>query len=202
MTILQKGGFLDDQLPYKAIREPRPSWLHTESGTWWKKNPSTPLLLLFFGFTFFSSSLLLKHLSFSLHAHVLMDFLQAVSENKLVNVRGILQAGLDVNSLIAWNAKRTFTPLISSRIAKQPELVKKIQNSEDYYAHPLNLAVIGGHEDMVRLLLSAGADINLKDGRGRFVNCCAWMYDYFHPLTRCMCCFSELLSCALSMVWT
>jgi hypothetical protein len=102
-----------------------------------------------------------------------MDFLQAVSENKLVNVRGILQAGLDVNSLIAWNAERTFTPLISSRIAKQPELVKKIQNSEDYYAHPLNLAVIGGHEDMVRLLLSAGADINLKDGRGRFVPCCA-----------------------------
>lgn len=166
-----------------------------------KKSRALLFSSFFFGFTFSSSLLLLKHLHFPVHAHVLMDFLQAVSENKLVNVRGILQAGLDVNSLIAWNAERTFTPLISSRIAKQPELVKKIQNSEDYYAHPLNLAVIGGHEDMVRLLLSAGADINLKDGRGRFVPCCAWTYDYFHTLNRCMCCFSELPSCALSMVW-
>jgi Ankyrin repeats (many copies) len=96
-----------------------------------------------------------------------MDFLQAVTENKLVDVRGLLQAGFDVNSLIGWNAKRTFTPLISKRIVNQPELLKKIQIDEEYYTHPLNLAVIGGHEDMVRLLLSAGADINLKDGRGR-----------------------------------
>ncbi|KAH8554577.1 hypothetical protein BGW37DRAFT_405434, partial [Umbelopsis sp. PMI_123] len=102
-----------------------------------------------------------------------MDFLQAVTENKLVDVRGLLQAGFDVNSLIGWNAKHTFTPLISKRIASQPEIFKKIQNDEEYYAHPLNLAVIGGHEDMVRLLLSAGADINLKDGRGRTAVMCA-----------------------------
>ncbi|KAI9279718.1 hypothetical protein BC943DRAFT_363723 [Umbelopsis sp. AD052] len=102
-----------------------------------------------------------------------MDFLQVVTENKLVDVRSLLQAGFDVNSLIAWNAKRTFTPLISKRIVNQPELLKKIQIDEEYYAHPLNLAVIGGHEDMVRLLLSAGADINLKDGRGRTAIMCA-----------------------------
>lgn len=96
-----------------------------------------------------------------------MDFLQAVSENKLASVRSLLQSGFDVNSLIAWNAKRTFSPLISARLANQPELMRKIQNEEEYLAHPLNLAVIGGHEDMVRLLLSAGADISLKDGRGR-----------------------------------
>ncbi|KAG0376170.1 hypothetical protein BGX24_008186, partial [Mortierella sp. AD032] len=42
-----------------------------------------------------------------------------------------------------------------------------------YGATPLNLAVLNGNEDIVRVLIDAGADLNKKDGRGRTPLLCA-----------------------------
>ncbi|CAO3634069.1 unnamed protein product [Cunninghamella blakesleeana] len=102
-----------------------------------------------------------------------MEFLVAVSQNNIEIARQLIQSGIDVNSPIIWNAKDTYTPVIPPNIVSQPELLTKLQSDQEYQTRPLNIAVFGGHIDMVRLLLSAGADINTKDGRGRTALICA-----------------------------
>ncbi|KAG0173493.1 hypothetical protein DFQ30_007845 [Apophysomyces sp. BC1015] len=101
-----------------------------------------------------------------------MDFLLAVAQNDLDKTRALLQS-VDVNHPIPWNAKDTYSPVIPPEIISQPDLLQKLQSDQEYQSRPLNIAVLGGHADMVRLLLSAGADINLKDGRGRTALICA-----------------------------
>lgn len=98
---------------------------------------------------------------------LLMDFLVVVANNDIEKARQYIQSGIDVNSPILWNAKNTHSPVLPTDASNRPELREQIQSSKEYHSRPLNIAVIGGHADMVRLLLSAGADINLKDGRGR-----------------------------------
>lgn len=93
-----------------------------------------------------------------------MDFLYAVARNDIDKVRHMLQSGIDVNSSFLWNSKDTYSPVlsISSNNSNNNNLI-----DQEYQCKPLNIAVLGGHSNMVRLLLSAGADINNKDGRGR-----------------------------------
>ncbi|KAL0091226.1 ankyrin repeat-containing domain protein [Phycomyces blakesleeanus] len=102
-----------------------------------------------------------------------MDFLVAVTQNNLERARELLQSGVDVNSSVLWNAKDTFSPVIPPDIVAQPHLLQQLQSDQVYQTKPLNVAVLGGHPDMVRLLLSAGADINSKDERGRTALICA-----------------------------
>lgn len=96
-----------------------------------------------------------------------MEFLFAVARNDVEKVRSMLQSGIDVNSSFIWNSKDTYSPVIPSDIVNRPDLLNKLQTDQKYQCKPLNIAVLGGHPNMVRLLLSAGADINNKDGRGR-----------------------------------
>lgn len=91
-----------------------------------------------------------------------MEFITAIARNDLDKVRNMLQSGIDVNKSFIWNSKDTFSPVIPSDV-----LITTLQKDQEYQCKPLNIAVMGGHANMVRLLLSAGADINNKDGRGR-----------------------------------
>lgn len=97
-----------------------------------------------------------------------MDFLFAVARNDVEKVRHMLQTGIDVNSSIVWNSKDTYSPVIPANTRSD-----NLQTDQEYQCKPLNIAVLGGHPNMVRLLLSAGADINNKDGRGRTALVCA-----------------------------
>jgi ankyrin repeat protein len=91
-----------------------------------------------------------------------MDFLFAVAKNDVEKVRHMLQSGIDVNSSFLWNSKDTYSPVITTTTTTDNGSI-----DQEYQCKPLNIAVLGGHPNMVRLLLSAGADINNKDGRGR-----------------------------------
>ncbi|KAI9493692.1 hypothetical protein BDB00DRAFT_928824 [Zychaea mexicana] len=102
-----------------------------------------------------------------------MDFLLAVAKNDIEKARYFLQSSIDVNSPVLWNARETFSPVLPPDAASRPDLRERLQRGQEYHSRPLNIAVLGGHADMVRLLLSAGADINLKDGRGRTALICA-----------------------------
>ncbi|KAI9249209.1 hypothetical protein BDA99DRAFT_564557 [Phascolomyces articulosus] len=102
-----------------------------------------------------------------------MDFLLVVAKNDIEKARYILQSNIDVNSPILWNARDTYSPVLPKDAAARPDLRERLQRGQEYHSRPLNIAVLGGHADMVRLLLSAGADINLKDGRGRTALICA-----------------------------
>lgn len=94
----------------------------------------------------------------------MMEFINAITKNDIDKVRTMLQSGIDVNSSFLWNSKDTYSPVIPSDRINRPDL---LNNNQEYQCKPLNIAVLGGHADMTRLLLSAGADINSKDGRGR-----------------------------------
>ncbi|KAI8064636.1 hypothetical protein BC940DRAFT_259800 [Gongronella butleri] len=98
-----------------------------------------------------------------------MDFLLSIVQNDLERTRQLLQSGVDVNSPVPWNTKNSYSPVIPSNAIANPDLF----THQDYYARPLNIAVLGGHVEMVGLLLSAGADINMKDGLGRTALICA-----------------------------
>ncbi|ORZ17827.1 hypothetical protein BCR42DRAFT_350241 [Absidia repens] len=102
-----------------------------------------------------------------------MEFLITVAQNNIDKARHLLQTGIDVNCPVLWNAKNTYSPVIPPDIASRPDLLAKLQSDQEYHTRPLNIAVLGGHAEMVRLLLSAGADINIKDGRGRTALICA-----------------------------
>ncbi|KAI8073501.1 uncharacterized protein B0P05DRAFT_573039 [Gilbertella persicaria] len=102
-----------------------------------------------------------------------MEFLQAVAKNDVEKVRIMLQSSIDVNNSFMWNSKNTYSPVIPSDLKNKPELLNSLQTDQEYLCKPLNIAVIGGYANMVRLLLSAGADINHKDGRGRTAIVCA-----------------------------
>ncbi|OZJ05883.1 hypothetical protein BZG36_00910 [Bifiguratus adelaidae] len=99
-----------------------------------------------------------------------MNLAQAATRNDTAAARALLQSGVDVNTGIKWNAAWTSSPLLSS---SHEDSMNEVLEQVSYECSPLNLAVIGGYEDMVRLLLSAGADVNLKDGRGRTPLICA-----------------------------
>ncbi|KAG2228875.1 hypothetical protein INT48_006757, partial [Thamnidium elegans] len=96
-----------------------------------------------------------------------MEFLISITRDEVDKVRHMLQSGIDVNSSFTWNSKDTFSPVLPN---SRPD---NLQIDQEYQCKPLNIAVLGGHPNMVRLLLSAGADINNKDGRGRTALVCA-----------------------------
>ncbi|GAA5809234.1 hypothetical protein MFLAVUS_002639 [Mucor flavus] len=96
-----------------------------------------------------------------------MEFLISIARDEVDKVRHMLQSGIDVNSSFTWNSKDTFSPVLPN---SRPD---HLQTDQEYQCKPLNIAVLGGHPNMVRLLLSAGADINNKDGRGRTALVCA-----------------------------
>lgn len=117
-----------------------------------------------------------------------MEFLLAVAQNNIEKARHFIQTGIDVNSPILWNAKDTYSPVLPSDAATRPEVRERLQGSQEYYSRALNIAVLGGYADMTRLLLSAGADINLKDGRGRYLFFLPWLVVIsFHHPSDCMC---------------
>ncbi|KAI9249541.1 hypothetical protein BY458DRAFT_525521 [Sporodiniella umbellata] len=99
-----------------------------------------------------------------------MEFITAVTKNDIEKVRGMLQSGIEVNNPVLWNSKNTYSPVIPQEKPNRPVL---LNNDQEYQCKALNVAVLGGHSDMTRLLLSAGADINSKDGRGRTALVCA-----------------------------
>lgn len=98
-----------------------------------------------------------------------MDLAQAVASNDLGMVRDLCRQGHDPNHTFACSPRQ-------SPYAVQPPILtggnhanNKTFEPDDilYEATLLNLAVLGGNEDIVRVLLDAGADLNMKDGRGR-----------------------------------
>lgn len=93
-----------------------------------------------------------------------MEFIVAVARNDIDKARSLIQSGADVNKSFVWNSKDTYSPVIPNDMLNRANILNMDQ---EYQCKPLNIAVLGGHANMVRLLLSAGADINNKDGRGR-----------------------------------
>ncbi|KAF9358248.1 hypothetical protein BGX26_002183 [Mortierella sp. AD094] len=98
-----------------------------------------------------------------------MNLAQAVASNDLGLVRELCRNGHDPNETFACSPRQ-------SAYAVQP-IMGHAQNFEPddilYGATPLNLAVLNGNEDIVRVLIDAGADLNKKDGRGRTPLLCA-----------------------------
>ncbi|GJJ77413.1 uncharacterized protein EMPS_09772 [Entomortierella parvispora] len=98
-----------------------------------------------------------------------MNLAQAVASNDLAVVRELCQNGQDPNQTFACSPRQ-------SAYAVQP-IMGHAQNFEPddvlYGATPLNLAVLNGNEEIVRVLIDAGADLNKKDGRGRTALLCA-----------------------------
>ncbi|KAF9430706.1 hypothetical protein BGZ94_004697 [Podila epigama] len=98
-----------------------------------------------------------------------VNLAQAVASNDLALVQELCRAGHDPNQTFACSPRQ-------SAYAVQP-IVAHAENFEPddilYGATPLNLAVLNGNEDIVRVLIDAGADLNKKDGRGRSALLCA-----------------------------
>ncbi|KAF9211059.1 hypothetical protein BGZ59_008573 [Podila verticillata] len=98
-----------------------------------------------------------------------MNLAQAVASNDLAMVQELCRNGQDPNETFACSPRQ-------SAYAVQP-IHGHAENFEPddilYGATPLNLAVLNGNEDIVRVLISAGADLNKKDGRGRSALLCA-----------------------------
>jgi len=93
-----------------------------------------------------------------------MNLAQAVASNDLAMVQELCRNGQDPNQTFACSPRQ-------SAYAVQP-IHGHAENFEPddilYGATPLNLAVLNGNEDIVRVLINAGADLNKKDGRGRY----------------------------------
>ncbi|KAF9431905.1 hypothetical protein BGZ76_011537 [Entomortierella beljakovae] len=98
-----------------------------------------------------------------------MNLAQAVASNDLALVRELCRNGHDPNETFACSPRQ-------SSYAVQP-IMGHAQNFEPddilYTATLLNLAVLNGNEDIVRVLIDAGGDLNKKDGRGRTPLLCA-----------------------------
>ncbi|KAG0345806.1 hypothetical protein BG004_003052 [Podila humilis] len=102
--------------------------------------------------------------------HQLDTYLEsAVASNDLAMVQELCRTNHDPNQTFACSPRQ-------SAYAVQP-IVGQAENFEPddilYGATPLNLAVLNGNEDIVRVLIDAGADLNKKDGRGRSALLCA-----------------------------
>lgn len=72
---------------------------------------------------------------------------------------------VDLNELCTWNSSRTPSPSLQNE-QYEPE-------SCEYKATALNLAVFTGDVGLVSYLLDNGADVNLRDSRGRTALICA-----------------------------
>ncbi|CAO3574021.1 unnamed protein product [Mortierella alpina] len=98
-----------------------------------------------------------------------MNLAQAVASNDLALVQELCKNGQDPNQTFACSPRQ-------SAYAVQP-IMGHAENFEPddilYGATPLNLAVLNGNENIVRVLIDAGADLNKKDGRGRTPLLCA-----------------------------
>jgi len=92
-----------------------------------------------------------------------MNLAQAVALNDLGMVRKLCGNGHDPNQTFACSPRQ-------SAYALQP-IIGHAENFEPddilYGATLLNLAVLNGNEEIARVLINAGADLNKKDGRGR-----------------------------------
>ncbi|KAF9133431.1 hypothetical protein BGW39_009742 [Mortierella sp. 14UC] len=102
---------------------------------------------------------------------MMMNLATAVASNDLALVQELCRAGQDPNQTFACSPRQ-------SAYAVQPIILgRQAENFEPddilYGATPLNLAVLNGNEDIVRVLIEAGADLNKKDGRGRTPLLCA-----------------------------
>ncbi|KAF9952998.1 hypothetical protein BGZ65_004927, partial [Modicella reniformis] len=99
-----------------------------------------------------------------------MNLAQAVAANDLAMVKELCRQGHDSNQTFACSPRQ-------SAYAVQPIMGSHAENFEPddilYAATPLNLAVLNGNEEIVRVLLDTGADLNKKDGRGRSPLLCA-----------------------------
>ncbi|KAG0215925.1 hypothetical protein BGX28_007151 [Mortierella sp. GBA30] len=98
-----------------------------------------------------------------------MNLAQAVASNDLLLVQELCRNGQDPNQTFACSPRQ-------SAYAVQPIMGHAANFEPDdilYGATPLNLAVLNGNEDIVRVLIDAGADLNKKDGRGRTPLLCA-----------------------------
>ncbi|KAF9094453.1 hypothetical protein BGX23_002116 [Mortierella sp. AD031] len=100
---------------------------------------------------------------------MMMNLATAVASNDLRLVQELCRAGQDPNQTFACSPRQ-------SAYAVQP-IMGQAENFEPddilYGATPLNLAVLNGNENIVRVLIDAGADLNKKDGRGRTPLLCA-----------------------------
>ncbi|KAF9908507.1 hypothetical protein EC991_009771 [Linnemannia zychae] len=102
---------------------------------------------------------------------MMMNLATAVASNDLALVQELCRAGQDPNQTFACSPRQ-------SAYAVQPIILgRQAENFEPddilYGATPLNLAVLNGNEEIVRVLIDAGADLNKKDGRGRTPLLCA-----------------------------
>ncbi|KAI8597875.1 hypothetical protein EDD21DRAFT_407267 [Dissophora ornata] len=100
---------------------------------------------------------------------MIMNLAQAVALNDLGMVRELCRNGHDPNQTFACSPRQ-------SAYAVQP-IIGHAENFEPddilYGATLLNLAVLNGNEEIARVLIDAGADLNKKDGRGRTPLLCA-----------------------------
>ncbi|KAF9185814.1 hypothetical protein BGZ50_002854 [Haplosporangium sp. Z 11] len=103
-----------------------------------------------------------------------MNLAQAVASNDLAMVQELCRQGQDPNQTFACNPRQSgyaVQPIMGHYAAHHAE--NFVPDDILYGATPLNLAVLNGNEDIVRVLIDAGADLNKKDGRGRTPLLCA-----------------------------
>ena len=93
----------------------------------------------------------------------------AAWEGDVEAVRGILNAGVDVNAEDMWGNTALYWAARNGRVAVVQLLVAEGAevNAEDNHGYtPLIWAVKGRHLDIVQLLLEKGAEVNAEDNRG------------------------------------
>ncbi|TPX69113.1 hypothetical protein SpCBS45565_g02695 [Spizellomyces sp. 'palustris'] len=103
-----------------------------------------------------------------------MNLAIAAFQNDVDTARACLVAGWMSNGVVRWDAlKGTWVPPTDVN-DMSPFLARDLPDGKHVYdALPLNLAVIAGNVEIVKILLEAGAQPQGKDGRSRSALACA-----------------------------
>ena len=96
-----------------------------------------------------------------------LNLCQAAYDNDVRVAQSLLVRGASPNHHLPWDPAR-----VPVAVEKRYSFVTSNQEGHMiglYNALPICIAVIQGHDDMVKLFLDSGARVDLKDGRGRYV---------------------------------